>query len=72
MEHAIDAVKSGAQGLNEASRNYNVPRSTLRDRITGRVVHGCKPGPTLYLSTAEEKELVDFFEECIIHWTWKN
>ena len=36
---------------NKAARLYGVLPSTLKDRISGRVVHGVKPGPTPYLTT---------------------
>jgi len=37
-----------------------VPKSTLYDRVTGRVTHGRKPGPNPYLTKAEETELSKF------------
>ena len=46
--------------FNMASRTYNVPPSTLKDSISGRVKHGTKPGPIPYLTEVEEKELHDF------------
>ena len=63
MLQAVEAIKEGTLGLNEASRSYQVPRSTLRDRITGRVTHGEKSGPKPYLSSEEEKELVTFLKQ---------
>ena len=36
---------------------HRVPRSTLHDRISGKVKHGTNPGPKPYLSTVEEIEL---------------
>ena len=63
MLQAVEAIKEGTLGLNEASRSYQVPRSTLRDRITGRVMHGKKSGPKPYLSSEEEKELVTFLKQ---------
>ena len=39
--------------VNAVSSDHGVPVSTLRDRISERVVHGAKP----YLSGEEEKEL---------------
>ena len=53
---AIEAVKNGTAVL-RAAREHGVPRTTLHDRISGRVVHGTKPGPRPYLAAAEEKEL---------------
>ena len=46
----------------EAAREYDVPRTTLQDRITGKVGHGIKPGPKLYLNKAEESESAEFLE----------
>ena len=34
-----------------------MPRSTLNDKISGRVVQGTNPGPSPYLVAAEEIEL---------------
>ena len=36
---------------------HGVPRTTLQDRVTGRVTHGSNPGPKPYLNIAEESEL---------------
>lgn len=36
---------------------HGVPRSTLKDRLSGRVKHGMKSGPKPYLSKEEESEL---------------
>ena len=63
MVLAMEAVSGGRMGLNQAARNYYVPRSTLRDRISGRVKHGTKSGPKPYLSVEEEQELVAFLKQ---------
>ena len=47
-----------------AAEEYDVPRSTLGDRISGRVVPGSTSGPPKYLSTQEEEELVQFLIDC--------
>ena len=39
-----------------------MPRTTLQDCISGRVVHRIKPGPKPYLNKAEESELAEFLE----------
>ena len=59
MLAALDAVKCGAIVL-RAAQQHGVPRQTLRDRVSGRVTHGTKPGPKPYLSSVEEKELGSF------------
>ena len=55
MSTAIEAVNSGESVL-RAAKEHGVPRRTLIDRISGRVVHGTNPGPKSFLSAVEEKE----------------
>ena len=64
MVGAMREVTSGAMGVNRAAAQYGVPRTTLKDRIAGRVVHGTNMGTKPYLSADEEKELVDFLMKC--------
>ena len=47
MLGAIKAVKEGRVGLNRAALEHNVPMS---DRLSGRVIHGCKSGRSLFLT----------------------
>ena len=56
---AMQAVKDGSN-ISEAARVHGVPRTTLYDRISGRVSHGVNPGPKPYLSKFEEKDLSNF------------
>ena len=51
MLGALKAVKEGRMGF---------PHTTLKHRVAGRVLHGSNFGPQPYLTTEEEKELVDF------------
>ena len=60
MSRAISAVIQDGIAVRKAAELYNVPKSTLSDRITGRVLPGSKSGPATYLTTQEEKELVTF------------
>ena len=60
MIAAMNAVKGGGH-IKRAAEEHGVPVSTLRDRISGRVVHGTKPGP---LSSTEEAELSSFLQPC--------
>lgn len=39
---AIEAVKDGKFGINRAAKEHGVPRTTLKDRLSGRVEHGKK------------------------------
>ena len=43
MEHALKAV-GGGMSIRRAAEEYGVPRSTLHDRVTGRVIPGTKSG----------------------------
>ena len=45
MAAAIVAVKGGESVLH-AAHQFGVPRQTLGDRVSGKVVHGTNPGRT--------------------------
>ena len=64
MLGAMKAVATGTMGVNRTALEYGVPRTTLKDRISGRVVHGTNMGTKPYLSKEEETELVDFLITC--------
>ena len=59
MVSALEAVKDG-KPVKRAATVYGMPHSTLRDQVSGNVKHGTKPGPSPYLSNAEETELANF------------
>lgn len=59
----LGAVTEGT-GINRAALEFGVPKSTLKDRVAGRVQHGCKSGKTPYQSSSEEQELVDYLVSC--------
>ena len=61
MVKAIDAVRRGCT-IKRAAVEHRIPRTTLQDRISGKVQHGIRPGPKPYLSEVEEGELVEFLE----------
>ena len=63
MKAALKAVEDG-ESINRAARDYGIPRSTLYDRVSGKVVHGVKPGPRPYLTSEEEKELGTYLKQC--------
>ena len=60
MSLALQAVNKGAP----AAIQYGVPKSTLGDRVSGRVLPGKNSGPPTYLNSLEEKELVQFLLRC--------
>ena len=59
MLAAIDDVKKGAT-RNQAADTNSVPRSTLKDRLSGKVIHGTNPGPLPYLTVDEETLLMEY------------
>jgi len=63
MVAAMNAVKHGEMGLNEAATAHDIPKTTLKDRISGRVTHGINPGPRQCLDKNEEKELSTFLKD---------
>ena len=62
MVRAIEAVKDGKMGVKHAAKEHSVPRTTLKDRLSGKVEHGKKSGPIPYLNSKEE-ELATFLKE---------
>ncbi len=64
MIEAMKAVKDGKMGVNRAVLEHGVPKTSLKDRLAGRVVHGTSMGPKPYLTDTEEKELYDFLINC--------
>ena len=57
MKAALESVIKDGLSQNRAADLHGVPRSTLKDRLSGRVIHGTNPGPQSYLSSSEELEL---------------
>ena len=57
MAKAMNDVISGKMGVNKAAEQYDVPATTLKDRISGRVKHGVKPGPQGFLNTRRRSRI---------------
>jgi len=64
MEGALQDVMSGKLSVRRAALQYDVPKSTLHDRVTGKVLPGAVGGPPRYLTDEEEEELVRWLEGC--------
>ena len=62
MSLAVEAVRSGEMGVRRAHQEFGVPKSTLHDRISGKVQEGAVSGPQAYLT--KEDSLVHFLVEC--------
>ena len=64
MAKAMNAVISKKMWVNKAAEQFDMPKTTLNDRISGRVKHGAKLSPPGFLTPEEDQELVDFLVEC--------
>ena len=51
---AMEAV-NGGMSIYSTAIEYGVPRMTLQNRVSGRVVHGKKLGPKPYLTSTEKR-----------------
>ena len=60
MRVTMDLIKSGKSSMLHAAKLYGIPNSTLHDRISGKILHGQKPGHQRYFSAAEENEMANF------------
>ena len=58
MSGARNAVTHGKLKPSEAIIKFGVPCQTLRDRHTGRVVHGINPRPKPYLTKQDADHLI--------------
>lgn len=63
MERALHAASEG-MSVREAAAMFGVPKSTLHDRISGRVQPGAVGGAPRYLDDEGEEELVRWLEGC--------
>ena len=60
MLTAIATFRAGGISFRKCADQFNAPKSTLRDRITGRVVHSTKNGPETKLSAEDENKLAAY------------
>ena len=66
MDKAIQHARHH-KNIAAASRMFNVPKSTLHDRLSGRIQIGAKVGHPTALTAAEEAEIA---ETCILFAEW--
>ena len=64
MTLACEAVQKKGMSVRRAAEEYHIPRSTIFDRLSGKVEQGAVSGPVRYLNREEEAELVKFFGGC--------
>jgi len=60
MSQAYSSVINNGLSVRRAALEYDVPRATLGDRVSGKVLAGSKSGKQRYLDDDEEEELVRF------------
>ncbi|XP_065658087.1 uncharacterized protein LOC136082595 [Hydra vulgaris] len=61
----------GLRGLRtkqEAAKHYGIPRTTLRDKLSGKALITKKMGPATFLIEAEEHVLQNISQQCIKQW----
>ena len=64
MVRAVESVLKKNTSIRKAAKEYDIPKSTIADRISGRVLMGAVSGPNKYLNVQQEEELVHFLLEC--------
>ena len=64
MAHALNDVINHGFSVRRAAMEHNVPKSTLGDRVSGRIKPGAVSGPAKYLEDTEEQDLVQFLLRC--------
>nr|XP_057943275.1 uncharacterized protein LOC131138405 [Doryrhamphus excisus] len=60
MERALVEVKSGRCTVRQAAKQFGVPKSSLGDRVSGRVTPGSRSGPAQLITSSDEELLVEF------------
>lgn len=58
LRNAIECVQNGTMGVNEAARNFGIPKSTLKDRIRKSDTTKIRCGPSSCLGDDAELKLV--------------
>ena len=60
MEQAIQEVGAGRLSLQQAAVRFGVPKSSLSDRVSGRVASGCANVQRQLLTPEDENSLVEY------------
>ena len=58
MQLAYEAANNGTLTVSAAARTYNVPRSTLKDRLSGKIQLDSSMGRPIVLGKEDEASLV--------------
>ena len=57
LEKALSAVDKGTK-VNDAAKQFNIPKSTLHDKVKGKTPRDCRMGRKTYLTNDEELLIV--------------
>ena len=57
-------ITNKGMSVRKAALYYNVPKSTVGDRVSGRIQHGSVSRPPKYLTNEEEQELMRLLIRC--------
>ena len=60
MDQARQEVEAGRLSLRQAAQQFGVPKSSLSDRVSGRVASDCVQGQRPLLTPADEYSLVEY------------
>ena len=60
MQNAVRVVSAHEISERAAARQFNVPKTTLHDRLSGKIKMGAKPGKPPSLTKEQETKLVDY------------
>ena len=64
MEKAYQAVAAGKMCVQKAAEEYGVPKSTLHDRVSGKVALKARSGRKRLLTNEEEASVIEFLVGC--------
>ena len=59
LKQAVNAVKGGVLSLRQASNQFGIPKSTLSDRVSGKIEMGAKPGRPPVVPREIEAKVID-------------
>lgn len=62
MDQALNAVRSGLMGVTEASRQFDIPRNTISDRLKNKTQDKCRIGRRTALTPQQEDDLCQFVD----------
>ena len=64
LHEAVTAVQQQKLSIRRAAMEFEIPKSTIHDRISGKVPFRSRSGPERYLTDQKECELVNFLTGC--------